>query len=37
MTRNELKRLVREELAGADLVDELLTERRAAAAAEDAG
>jgi AbrB family looped-hinge helix DNA binding protein len=37
MTRTELKRLVREELAGADLVDELLTERRAAAAAEDAG
>ncbi|SDY32897.1 hypothetical protein SAMN05661080_03101 [Modestobacter sp. DSM 44400] len=37
MTREELKRLVREDLAGAELVDELLSERRAAAAVEDAG
>jgi AbrB family looped-hinge helix DNA binding protein len=37
MTRQELKRLVREDLAGMDLVEELLTERRAAAVAEDAG
>ena len=37
LTRDELKRLVREDLAGADLVEELLSERRAAAAAEDAG
>jgi AbrB family looped-hinge helix DNA binding protein len=37
MTRQELKRLVREDLAGADLVEELLNERRAAAVAEDAG
>jgi AbrB family looped-hinge helix DNA binding protein len=37
LTRDELKRLVREDLAGVDLVGELLTERRAAAAVEDAG
>jgi len=36
-TREQLLRKVREELAGLPLVDELLAERRAAAALEDAG
>ncbi len=36
LTRDELKALVRADLAGLDLVDELIAERRAAAAAEDA-
>lgn len=36
LTREQLKARVRSELAGADLVTELLAERRAAAAAEDA-
>lgn len=36
LTRPQLQELVRADLAGLDLVDELLAERRAAAAAEDA-
>lgn len=36
LTREQLRLRVREELAGLDLVAELLTERRHAAAAEDA-
>ena len=36
LTRDQLRRRVRDDLAGADLVAELLAERRAAAAAEDA-
>jgi AbrB family looped-hinge helix DNA binding protein len=36
LTREQLKRRVREDLAGLDLVGELLAERRANAAAEDA-
>ncbi len=36
LTRDELKALGRADLAGLDLVDELIAERRAAAAAEDA-
>jgi AbrB family looped-hinge helix DNA binding protein len=36
LTRRQLRDRVRSELAGLDLVDELLGERRAAAAAEDA-
>lgn len=36
LTRRQLRERVRSELAGLDLVDELLAERRAAAAAEDA-
>lgn len=35
MTREQLRARVRDELAGTDLVTELLAERRAAAAAED--
>lgn len=35
MKRDELKRLVREDLSGADLVEELLAERRAAAVVDD--
>lgn len=35
MTRRQLKERVRQDLAGLNLVDELLAERRAAAAAED--
>lgn len=35
-TRDQVKALVRESLRGADLVDELLADRRRAAAAEDA-
>ena len=35
MTRHQLRDRVREELAGLDLVGELLADRRAAAAAED--
>jgi AbrB family looped-hinge helix DNA binding protein len=35
MTREQLRQRVRDDLAGADLVDELLAERRRAAAAED--
>lgn len=34
-TREQVKQLVREQLAGRDLVGELLAERRAAAAADD--
>ncbi len=36
-TREQLKRLVREDLAGLDLVSELLAERRSASVADDAG
>lgn len=36
MTRRQLRERVREELSGLDLVGELLAERRAAAAGEDA-
>jgi AbrB family looped-hinge helix DNA binding protein len=36
-TRDQLKQLVREDLAGLDLVGDLLAERRSAAAADDAG
>jgi AbrB family looped-hinge helix DNA binding protein len=36
LTRPQLQELVRADLAGLDLVGELLTERRAEAAAEDA-
>jgi len=36
LTRPQLQELVRADLAGADLVDELIAERRAQAAAEDA-
>jgi AbrB family looped-hinge helix DNA binding protein len=36
MTRKQLRDRVRDELAGLDLVGELLAERRAAAATEDA-
>ncbi len=36
LTRAQLKQRVREELAGLDLVNELLAERRAASKAEDA-
>lgn len=36
LTRSQLRRRVRDDLAGTDLVGELLAERRAAAAAEDA-
>jgi hypothetical protein len=36
LTRSRLLELVRADLAGPDLVGELLTERRAEAAAEDA-
>lgn len=36
MTRPQLRERVREELSGLDLVGELLAERRAAAAGEDA-
>lgn len=35
LTRPQLRELVRADLAGVDLVEELLRERRAAAAAED--
>ena len=35
-TRNELQQMVRADLSGLDLVGELLAERRAEAAAEDA-
>jgi hypothetical protein len=35
-TREQLKQLVREDLAGLDLVGELLAERRQAAATDDA-
>ncbi len=35
-TRDQLKRLVRSELAGSDLLTSLLADRRSAAAAEDA-
>jgi bifunctional DNA-binding transcriptional regulator/antitoxin component of YhaV-PrlF toxin-antitoxin module len=35
MTQEQLKTRVRAELTGADLVDDLLAERRSAAAAED--
>ena len=37
MTRAQARAHVRDQLAGADLVAELLTERRAAAAREDVG
>lgn len=37
LTRVQLQRLVREDLAGLDLVGELISERRAEAAAEDQG
>lgn len=36
LSRKQLRDLVREDLAGADLVAQLLAERRANAAAEDA-
>jgi AbrB family looped-hinge helix DNA binding protein len=36
LTREQLRRRVREDLAGTDLIAELLAERRAASAAEDA-
>jgi bifunctional DNA-binding transcriptional regulator/antitoxin component of YhaV-PrlF toxin-antitoxin module len=36
LTREQLKRLVRRDLAGVDLVADLLAERRQAAAVEDA-
>jgi AbrB family looped-hinge helix DNA binding protein len=36
LTRPQLQKLVRADLAGLDLVDELLTERRSAATVEDA-
>lgn len=36
LTRDQLRQRVRDNLAGADLVDGLLAERRANAAAEDA-
>ena len=36
LTRPQLQKLVRADLAGLDLVSELLAERRAAAASEDA-
>lgn len=36
LTREQLRQRVRDDLAGADLVTELLAERRANAAAEDA-
>jgi bifunctional DNA-binding transcriptional regulator/antitoxin component of YhaV-PrlF toxin-antitoxin module len=36
LTRPQLQRLVREDLAGLDLVSELLAERRAEAAGDDA-
>ena len=36
LTRDQLRARVRDELAGTDLVAELLAERRAASAAEDA-
>ncbi|MCC5953188.1 MAG: AbrB/MazE/SpoVT family DNA-binding domain-containing protein [Acidimicrobiia bacterium] len=36
MTRDQLKARVRDELSGLDLVDQLLADRRRAAAAEDA-
>ncbi len=36
LTRTQLRQRVRDELAGVDLVTELLAERRTAAAAEDA-
>lgn len=37
LTREQLRERVRSELAGLDLVDELLADRRRAAAEEDAG
>jgi AbrB family looped-hinge helix DNA binding protein len=37
LTRSQLQELVRADLAGLDLVGELLAERRAEATAEDAG
>jgi bifunctional DNA-binding transcriptional regulator/antitoxin component of YhaV-PrlF toxin-antitoxin module len=37
LTREQLRQRVRDDLAGVDLVGELLADRRAAAAAEDAG
>lgn len=37
MTRDQLRERVREDLSGLDLVDELLADRRKAAAEEDAG
>jgi AbrB family looped-hinge helix DNA binding protein len=37
LTRAQLRDLVRADLAGVDLVDDLLADRRAAAAREDAG
>lgn len=37
LTRDQLRQRVRDDLAGADLVGELLAERRAAASKEDAG
>ena len=36
LTRDQLRHLVRDDLAGVDLVGELLAERRAEAAADDA-
>ena len=36
LTRDQVKEMVRSDLAGLDLVDELLAERRQGAAAEDA-
>lgn len=36
LTRDQLRRRVRDELAGADLVNELLADRRRESAAEDA-
>jgi AbrB family looped-hinge helix DNA binding protein len=35
-TREQVTRMVRDDLSGADLVEELLAERRSAAAADDA-
>jgi len=37
LTRHELRKMVREDLHGVDLVGELLAERRAAAARDDTG
>lgn len=37
MTREQARELLRQQLAGADVVDRLLADRRDAAAAEDAG
>ncbi len=37
MTREQARELLRRQLAGADVVDRLLADRRDAAAAEDAG